>query len=288
MPCFKPLTAFKPLEGGPLIFHDRKNHREIQIPCGQCIGCRLERSRQWALRCIHEASLHSQNCFLTLTYDEEHLPANGSLYKPDLQRFFKRLRKRKGKFRYYACGEYGDTTKRAHYHGCIFGLDFEDKIPFRKSGEHTLYISEELNDIWGNGNSSIGELNFETAAYTARYVMKKGFGKMANKFQTLDETTGELTAIVQPYATMSLRAAIGKEWLEKYASDIYGADKDYIVVKGRKMKPAKYYDKLYDKINNDHMEHIKRRRQDTEKPTEEILRAREKHAHAKSRGKQNI
>lgn len=135
------------------------------------------------MRCVHEAQLHEENSFLTLTYDDEHLPENGSLHKPDLQKFFKRLRFHTGKeIRYYACGEYGEKTLRAHYHVCLFGHNFSnDRQPFRRIGEHILYTSKTLTDIWGLGNTSIGDLTFESAAYTARYVMKKQTGGLAKK-----------------------------------------------------------------------------------------------------------
>lgn len=285
MACNKPLQAYQPVAGGTLTFNQPRRgdrpHKSLQIPCGQCAGCRLEKSRQWAIRCVHEASLHKENCFVTLTYDDAHLPAMGSLHKPDLQKFFKRLRKHKGPFRYYACGEYGDTTQRAHYHACIFGLDFQDKIEFRKIGPTTLYLSETLTRIWGNGNTSVGALTFESAAYTARYVMKKQTGlAKGGGYVHLDPQTGELTSLVQPFANMSLRSAIAKDWLHRYHGDIY--NKDYIVVRGRKHKPAKYYDTLYDSINPEHMAKIKQERiENSEKMTTEELHAREKMTRAR-------
>lgn len=289
MPCYSPLTAFRPLEGGPLTFgKEPRNSREIQLPCGQCIGCRLEKSRQWALRCVHESQLHERNCFITLTYDDQHLPEHGTLYKPHLQRFFKRLRKTNGPFRYYACGEYGDHTQRAHYHACLFGMDFNDRVHFRKIGEHNLYLSEQLTKLWGHGNTSIGNLTFETAAYTARYVTKK-LSKGQSRYVRHDESTGELIPLVQPFAVMSLRPAIGKTWLHKFHADIYSGDKDFIYIRGQRMKPAKYYDRLYDQINNDHMEAIKSKRQQEYEPqTEQTLRARAKIAHARTFNRKQI
>jgi hypothetical protein len=101
----------------------------LELPCGQCIGCRLERSRQWAMRCLHESSLYDRNAFVTLTYDDEHLPPGGSLNYPDFQRFMKRLRKNsKSPIRFYMGGEYGESTLRPHFHVCLFGYDFPDKV----------------------------------------------------------------------------------------------------------------------------------------------------------------
>lgn len=297
MGCFKPLTAFQRIADRQIIFKEGRDTREIKLPCGQCIGCRLEKSRQWALRCVHEAQLHSQNCFVTLTYSDENLPQWGSLNREDLTKFFKRVRKNVGPFRYYACGEYGDETKRAHYHACLFGLDFNDKVPFSNKGGHTLYISPTLNELWKLGNTSIGELTFETAAYTARYVMKKGFGKGMPPYCRLDAETGEAIPLEQPYAVMSLRCrgadgkvgGLGSEWIRKYATDIYNHEKDFIMVRGKKMKPARYYDKVYDEINPEHMEVIKANRQlNSTTPSNATLRAREKIAHARKTYKTSI
>lgn len=283
MRCYSPLTAFQPLDGGPLKFgKEPPNHREIQIRCGQCIGCRLNKSQQWATRCVHEAQLHAENCFITLTYEDKELPEFGSLHKPHLQRFIKRLRKERGSLRYYACGEYGDLTQRAHYHACLFGIDFHDKIPYRKLGEHTLYMSDQLTRIWGHGHTSVGSLTYETAAYTARYVTKK-LTKGQHKYVRLDEQTGELIPLVQPFAAMSLRPAIAKEWLLKHHQDIYSHDKDEIHVRGKPQRPATYYDKLYDSINPEHLAIIKAQRQlKDDKITPQQLRAREKHTHART------
>lgn len=226
-----------------------------------------------------EARLHQDNCFITLTYDDKNLPRDRSLDKTHLQKFWKRLRKHKGPFRYYACGEYGDLTKRAHYHACLFGMNFDDRIVLKQDKEHTLYYSQQLTDIWGYGHTSIGELTFETAAYCARYVLKKktGLAKGQGLTYNLDEETGELVPVVQPFAAMSLRSAIAAQWLPQFHGDIYSADKDYLVIRGKKMKPPKYFDRLLDKIDPDRIDRIKEKRQRERKPlTLEELRAHEK------------
>ena len=285
--CTSKLTAYKPIRWSnqesakPIFAHQQPpgEYRKIELPCGQCAECRLEKSRQWAMRCVAESQLHDENCFVTLTYNDKELPDRGSLCKQHLQKFFDRLRYHKGPFRYYACGEYGDTTQRAHYHACIFGLDFHDKTHFRKIGEHNLYISNQLTEIWGHGNTSIGNLTFETAAYTARYVMKKTQSGL-QRYVYLDDETGELRSLTQPFALMSLRSAIGKEWLTRYHADIY--NKDYLVMRGKKMRPPKYYDKIYDTIDPIHMEQVKQTRIANAQPrTDNQNRAREKNARAR-------
>lgn len=283
MPCTSPIVGYRPLDGGPLKFgKELPNHRSVTIGCGQCRDCRLKKAQQWAIRCVHEAQLHQDNCFVTLTYSDAHLPENGTLFKPHLQKFLKRLRKHRGPFRYYGCGEYGDNTQRAHYHLCLFGIDFQDKIHFRRIGEYNLYVSAKLNEIWGHGNTSIGSLTYETAAYTARYVMKKTMGKGTPRYVCLDDETGELRPLVQPFAVMSLRPAIGRRWIEKFHGDIYGADKDFVVVKNKKMPSPKYYDKIFDTIDNDRLESLKAKRQQDAKPLDNAqLHARAKNTHAR-------
>jgi len=190
MACYHPLTAY--LSGHQtnnatgksfrrVSFKETDEHdRQISLPCGQCVGCRLERSRQWAMRCIHEAQLHQNNCFITLTYDDEHLPKDLSLDHREFQLFFKRLRKANPhiKIRYYMAGEYGSTRGRPHFHACIFGYDFHDKKLFsRTSAGSLLYRSQELEKLWPYGYSTIGDVTFESAAYVARYIMQKQTGK---------------------------------------------------------------------------------------------------------------
>jgi len=206
----------------------------IEVPCGQCIGCRLERSRQWAIRCVHESSLYEANSFITLTYDDKNMPTNASLKKRDFQLFMKRLRKyyTPRKIRFFHCGEYGDKLGRPHYHAIIFNLDFEDKIPYKKQNENQLYVSPILEKIWGKGFCIIGDVTFESAAYVARYVVKKINGPRA-------ETHYKNKA--PEYTTMSRRPGIGKEWYKKFSGDVY--PDDFVVLRGRKMQPPRYYDK---------------------------------------------
>lgn len=207
----------------------------VKVPCGQCVGCRLERSRQWAIRCHHEASLHRDNSFITLTYAEEHLPAGRSLDKEAFQKFMKRLRKRfEGRrIRYFHCGEYGARFQRPHYHACLFGLDFEDKKLWKVTNDVPLYTSETLQELWPFGFSTVGDVTFQSAAYVARYIMKKITGEEAAEHYAGREPE---------YTTMSRRPGIGRGWLEKYRDDVY--PQDFVVVRGSKMRPPKYYDRI--------------------------------------------
>ena len=196
MPCYYPMDAWRnrnAAEKRLILTYNAKTcdsvYPALQVPCGQCAGCRLKKSMEWAARCIHEASLHEENCFITVTYDDAHLPPLGSLRLEDFQKFLKRYRKLVKKetgreFRIYYCGEYGDRLGRPHYHACIFGHDFLDKKHWR---------SPTLEKLWSLGNSEIGSVTFESAAYVARYIMKKQNGKKAQRHYTVyDPDTGEI------------------------------------------------------------------------------------------------
>jgi hypothetical protein len=246
MTCYHPLLAYK--SEGKVVFNKPFAFAKgFNIPCGQCIGCRLNYSRQWAIRIVHEASMHEENCFITLTFDQANLEARSnpmSLDVSEYQRFMKRLRKRFGKnIRFFHCGEYGDQNKRPHYHAIIFGMDFKDKILFTQRDGNKLYTSAALSELWPYGFSTIGEVTFQSAAYVARYIMKKHKGEGAEDHYTRwCPETGEGTPVDPEYCTMSRKPGIGKTWLEKYKSDVY--PHDYVVINGHKVKPPRYYDNL--------------------------------------------
>ena len=153
----------------------------VYLPCGQCMACRLNKSRDWATRCVLEAKMHKDNCFVTLTYDDNHLPADYGLKKDDLTKFFKRLRFNTGaKLRYYAAGEYGELYSRPHYHICIFGWRPDDLILYTVRNGVSLYMSETILKAWQyRGFVTVGDVTFESAAYVARYVTKKITGDRA-------------------------------------------------------------------------------------------------------------
>jgi len=249
MPCYYPLRAYQ-CSDGHIVFYESKRHdtvKTLSLPCGQCIGCRLERSRQWAIRCMHEAQMHTQNCFITLTYNDAHLPSDRSLHYRDFQLFIKRLRKRYPgrKIRYYMAGEYGENFGRPHFHACLFGIDFDDKKLWKRTTANSmLYTSRDLEILWPFGYSSVGDVTFESAAYVARYIMKKVTGKNAKEHYTeIDPESGEITTRKPEFTKMSLKPGIGYEWYKQYTSDVY--PHDYVVIRGKKVKPPKYYDKKY-------------------------------------------
>lgn len=192
------------------------------IACGQCSGCKLERSRQWAVRCMHEASLHDSNSFVTLTYKD----APPSLEYRDFQLFMKRLRKRLGACRFFMGGEYGELHGRPHFHALLFGVSFSDRRYLAKSPSgQRLYSSELLSSLWPQGYASVGEVSFESAAYVARYCMSVITGDMA-----VEHYGGRKPE----FGRMSLRPGIGRAWLDRYGrSDVLPDGK--VVVNGVKL-----------------------------------------------------
>ncbi|QCQ84995.1 replication initiator protein [Blackfly microvirus SF02] len=297
MTCYGPVTAYYAAainSNGKrsLVFDKRKAHSGIalKVPCGRCHGCRLDRSSRWALRCMHERRLHKQSSFLTLTYNNQNLPADGTLLKRDLQLFMKRLRKADSmpvvmvdgininSIRFFACGEYGDENNRPHYHVLLFNRDFDDRKFYKKSkaGEN-LYTSKKVEELWPIGFNTVGDVSYESCAYVARYVLKKMQGPKAD-----DHYAGR----EQEFVLMSRRPGIGSAWFDKYHEQAYAHDNT--VVDGREMPLPRYYDDKYEKIQAAHLFYLKliRRKRALERradSTRARLRVRETVAIAKSR-----
>lgn len=266
MPCYYPVTGYRSRSGPnaksgawPIVFNVTQGYRDmvVTVPCGRCIGCKLDKSRQWAIRCVHEASLHDDNCFITLTYSDNWIDKNKSLNKEDFVLFMKRLRRRYGDgIRFFHCGEYGEMYSRPHHHACIFNFDFIDKILYKEESGVKLYVSAELMDLWkcpdtglSYGYSTIGEVTFESAAYVARYICKKLTGKKAKLYN----------GRMPEYVTMSRRPGLANGWLEQYGSDVYPSD-GVVVRDDLICKPPRYYDKIYDSIDPEAFDKIKTQR----------------------------
>lgn len=245
MPCYHPLVAYQ-TDSGDVVFSERgKIRRSLTLPCGQCVGCRLERSRQWAVRCMHESSMHLDNSFITLTYDDDHVPNDYSLNYRHFQLFMKRVRRNlNARVRFYMCGEYGETYSRPHYHACLFGFRPDDLYPWRMSGAgFQLYRSPMLERLWPRGSVEVGDVTFESAAYVARYIMKKVTGSHAEShYEMVDGVTGEVFTRVPEFTRMSLKPGIGATWYAKYQSEVFPLDR--VVVRGVECKPPRYYSNL--------------------------------------------
>ena len=196
--------------------------------------------------------------FVTLTYSDEYLPENGTLVKEHPQKFLKRLRKHlyPERIRFYMCGEYGDQTQRPHYHLLIFGHRFPDAYLWNTKRGNSTYRSETLEKLWPYGHSDFGTVTFQSAAYCARYIIKKQTGDNAIiEYGDPDPETGEIKQTrIPPYTCMSLgkkddddirfRGGIGYGWYQKFKYDMFPADR-LVLPDGKEMPPPKYYRDLF-------------------------------------------
>ena len=160
MRCLKPYQA--PDQAHPL-------------NCGSCINCRIRRASDSAACAVHEARLHEHNCSLTLTYDDQHLPAGGALNHRDWQLFAKKVRQAFGPFRFIMCGEYGDLHQRPHYHALIFGHDFTRGAESHRNSRSgiPMYRPAELQKHWQHGFCDVQGFTPEMARYVCGYITKK-------------------------------------------------------------------------------------------------------------------
>lgn len=275
MTCYHPLTALYPaipdddgkrrliFSGFPkyddspilrdLLDHEIVKGYRIKLPCGRCIGCRLDYSRMWSIRSMHEARMHNDNCFVTLTFNNEHLPDDRSVHKSYIQSWLKRFRYKFGEnIRYLLCGEYGSKRFRPHYHILFFGFRPDDLYVWNVRRGQIYYRSPILESVWHephrddcNGFIVVGDVNFESSAYVSRYITKKVFGADVPKAYQGREPEFQL---------VSRMPGLGYDFLNKYYSDIFNVG--YVLMengKGDKFKapiPRYYVDKMKE-INED-------------------------------------
>lgn len=271
MPCYHLQTAykhrFKKRPNGKAIISfskdvNLKDWEPISLPCGKCVGCRLEYSRQWAMRGSHEAKMHEDNCYLTLTYNNDNLPEGGNLEPDRMTKFMKDLRDRikPTKVRFMLCGEYGEQLQRPHYHLILFGYDFPDRKFHTVMNGHRYYTSLVCSQIWPEGFNLIGDVTFETIAYVARYITKKINGKRKEKhYESVDVETGLITNKNPEFFRSSRRPGIGLGWYNKFAdTDI---QEDTIIIRGgHKVRPPRFYDKKTEEADPEGFKVIKERR----------------------------
>lgn len=262
MACYHPLRArlVEDPEGKTLDFKAGWGGKPLSLPCGRCIGCRLERTRQWAVRLMHEAKMHDDTAYITLTL-RENPPAcsecktphpAGSLCVKTCQLFMKKLRARVApvKIRFFLSGEYGEQFGRPHYHGLIFGFGFPDRKPITSRSGHTVYSSKLLGEVWGLGDTELGEITFDSAAYCAGYVTKKINGEKAK-----EHYGGKLPE----FSIMSRRPGIGRSWFDAYSADVFPSDE--IIVRGVKSRPPRYYDNVQEESDAVLMGRIREKRE---------------------------
>ena len=237
----------------------------IVLPCEKCQDCRIRRARDWSVRCVHEAQLHDRNCFLTLTYDDEHLPADRGLVKKHVQDFLKRLRRRlpPGRVvRYLAAGEYGTKQQRPHYHLLLFGEDFLDggtPEQFETGKGSMLYTAERMRRLWRFGFHSIGMLTPQSARYTAQYTLKKQAQQITEQARHLRTDGKKIWSVPPEFLLTSRRPGLGARWFERYWRDVY--PNDFVLVRNKdgylkRCKPPRYYDLLLQGIDFEMWEHV--------------------------------
>lgn len=244
MTCYFPKDAWRipyPEYGqSTIVFRASEKQKEtcelIPIPCRKCMGCRIDYGKQWTVRIMHEAQMAGESVFLTLTYNDEKLPSDGSIRKLTLQNFHKTLRNNLSPvtYRHYSIGEYGDEKGRPHYHSVIFGYEFPDKMRHKYNSDHEdwIYTSETLSKAWGKGFATVQPLQTGRATYIASYITKKLDGPQAVKYK------GK-----QPeFALISNQPGLGFSWFEKYHSDVFPSD--FVILDGKRFPVPPYYDKL--------------------------------------------
>lgn len=194
---------------------------------------------------MHEKMFHPESCFITLTYDDQHVPENYSLDLRHWQLFNKKFRRflEPKKIRFFACGEYGDLNGRPHYHAIVFNHDWRDKtfVERSDSGEE-IYTSETLRHLWGNGIVSTQDVTHKSAAYVARYCTKKikttdTFG--ADHYRRISPIDGEFHQVSPEFSTCSNRPGLGTEFVKQFKSDFYPSG--FLIVEGVRQAPPKFY-----------------------------------------------
>ncbi|QCQ84921.1 replication initiator protein [Blackfly microvirus SF02] len=272
MACYHPLDAKLSPSGKP-IFKNNVNYgrftKLIKLPCGRCIGCKLDRSKTWAIRLMHEAQLHECKAFITLTIDDARAENHAhertkTLIKKDLQLFTKRLREDEryknpsSKIKYYAVGEYGEKLGRPHYHIALYGTEFgDDRNQWRTDESGPIYRSSRLERLWPYGNSEIGTLTFKSAAYIARYITKKLTPGRTDESKEAYHAKYTAEGKIPEFSMIS--NGLGKDWLTKYKTDVY--PHDYVLMEGKQLKPPRYYDQLLELWDAEQLELVKEERE---------------------------
>lgn len=243
MACLHPVKAFLLTSGGISFVEKGDIRGDIKVPCNRCMGCRIDRARDWTLRIGHESKSHPVSWFATITYSDEHLPTPPSLNYPDFQKFLKRVRKSIGSFRFFMCAEYGDQNRRPHYHAILFGLQLPDVVRWGGTDKYPTFRSSSLEKAWGKGYVLLGSVTPQSANYVARYSLKKVTGDPASAhYAWTDPTTGEVHQLEPEFCHMSTRPGIGHDWYQKFHADCH--THDYVIADAQKQPVPQYYDKL--------------------------------------------
>lgn len=235
MRCISPTRILNPNRGPGKPMY-------IFVPCGKCFACQSRKRSEWSMRLTYEAVHSKTSLFVTLTYEDKNLPSTiegfPTLFKRDLQLFFKRLRKKYPyeHIKYFACGEYGTHTGRPHYHTIIFGLPYHEK-----RNRFVDYWQDEIALLWANGHVTCSSVNAARIGYLTKYILKSQY----------DLEQFKILQIQKPFMVCSRRPGIG--------SDLCTRDKNYINPKTTKLRlygnsiplPKYCLDKLDDDLKNE-------------------------------------
>lgn len=251
MSCFHPLEAYRDRSSGRVTigYHPGESPRRdgMELPCGRCVGCKMDRARAWSIRVMHEAQLYDSNLFVTLDYAPESLPKSLSLEYPHFQKFMRRLRRRMpgvspspvGTYpiRFFCAGEYGEKFQRPHWHAVLFNCYFKDSVRLFNGTSR----SATAESVWEHGNVVIGEVTAASAAYVAGYTLAKRYGQSAQDHyeDVVNLSTGEVTARRAEFCQMSRDPGIGAWWYSRFKGDLF--PKDHAVVEGKEHKVPGYY-----------------------------------------------
>lgn len=250
MSCFRSLRAFRSPSGTVSLVGKSDRPWSMELPCGRCVGCKMDRARAWSIRIGHEASCWDANCFVTLTYEDGYL-GSPSLEYADFQEFMRRLRKKlvgvssftdeegavHRPLRFFVAGEYGKLYRRPHWHAVLFNLWFQDSRELQNGS----FTSALLDGLWGMGGCHIGRVTAQSAAYVAGYTQSKSYGREAEKayFNGVDPDTGEMLFLKPEFCQMSRDPGIGAYWYRRFGGDLFPLDK--AVQEGKTWKVPRYY-----------------------------------------------
>lgn len=262
MPCFRPIHGYRAV-GGKVVFKKSASIGiPMTVPCGQCIGCRLDKQRDWSARILHEGRLHPHTVFLTLTYSDESLPPGGTLCLRHWQLFMKRLRKHYAPhpYRFIANGEYGDRTQRPHYHAILYNhVSVDRKLWQRKDHGSHVYEAPTLTKLWGMGLVTEQDFDPSFGDYIAQHCVKRlSRERAAPLLQRVDPLTGETWQVEPEFWVMSRRPGIGHGYYEKFKDEIWKHDS--IIYKGAERSVPGYYDQLRLRENEPRMLKVKDKR----------------------------
>lgn len=271
--CVKPTTHFELLgrksATGKRVFVSRcppehVPYREASRPCGGCVACRVSRRLDLSLRLSHESQMHDASWFVTLTYDDDHVPYGNTLVREHPSKFVRSVRKRtRQRWRYFLAGEYGSDFSRPHYHVILFGHELPDKrFLYSREGNH-FFQSDVLSEAWGRGIVEVSTVSPSTMMYVTKYHVDKVNGDRAEAhYSWFVESSGELVEREPEFALMSNRPGIGATWFDRYWSDCY--PKGFVTSAGIRYRPPRYYDRLleardpalFEEVKASRLEHL--------------------------------